>query len=162
MSLLIRRADLSDDADIEAIVAMTQTYASDTNALGRPLAPDVASRLPEALRAHPGLVILLAWQGERPVGIATCVLSFSTFRAAPALNIHDLAVAPSDRGRGIGNQLLEAVAAEARALGCCKVTLEVSPTNRARALYEAAGFVVTSHFMERDLDRGSNPWIDSD
>ncbi|HRF58499.1 MAG TPA: GNAT family N-acetyltransferase [Fimbriimonadaceae bacterium] len=158
MNLVIRRADLSSDTDVSAIVTMTQTYASDPNALGRPLGPDVEARLPEALRAHPGLVILLAWNDERPVGIAHCVLSFSSFRAAPVLNIHDLAVAPSERGRGVGKQLLEAVADTGRKLGCCKVTLEVSPKNPARAFYESTGFAVTSHFMERDLDETGNPW----
>lgn len=162
MSIEIRRADLASDADLAAVVSMTQVYASDPNALGRPLGPNPTARLPEAMRAHPGLIVFLAWDRSDPVGVATCVLSFSSFRAAPVLNIHDLAVVPTHRGQGVGARLLDAVATAGKELGCCKVTLEVSPTNPARRLYEASGFRVTSHFMERDLEPDSNPWTASD
>jgi ribosomal protein S18 acetylase RimI-like enzyme len=41
----------------------------------------------------------------------------------------------------VGRQLLAAVETRARAMGCCKLTLEVQEGNRrARRIYEAAGF----------------------
>ena len=53
----------------------------------------------------------------------------------------DLAVLPAHRGQGVGRRLLEAVAAKGRALGCCKLTLEVLENNqRALRVYAAAGF----------------------
>ena len=57
------------------------------------------------------------------------------------LNVHDMAVVDGQRGRGIGRRLLEAVEQEARARGCCKITLEVRDDNdTARHLYDRFGF----------------------
>lgn len=50
-------------------------------------------------------------------------------------------VAPAARGRGVGSQLLQAIADEAAARGYAEVRLDVIDTNdRARALYERRGF----------------------
>jgi ribosomal protein S18 acetylase RimI-like enzyme len=139
--LTIVEADLGRPDHQEAVVALTDAYASDPMGSGRPL-PDAARRsLIAGLRAQPTVVIFLAYQDGEPVGIATCFRGFSTFAARPLINIHDLAVLPSHRGRGIGRRLLDAVEQRARATGCCKVTLEVQEDNaRARRIYEAAGF----------------------
>ena len=68
-------------------------------------------------------------------------MGFSTFRAKPLINIHDIAVSPAARGQGIGRLLLTRIEQDARALGCCKVTLEVRSDNaRAMGLYQAVGF----------------------
>ena len=84
---------------------------------------------------------LLAFDGDRPVGIALCFVGFSSFKAKPLLNIHDLAVLPDYRGQGIGRQLLAAVEQTAREKGHCAVTLEVDEQNqRAQKTYLAAGF----------------------
>jgi ribosomal protein S18 acetylase RimI-like enzyme len=73
--------------------------------------------------------------------LAVCFFGFSTFQARPLLNIHDLAVVPEYRGRGVGRALLEAAEARAAERGCCKLTLEVQDANpRARQLYERYGF----------------------
>src|SRR6185295_11111428 len=94
-----------------------------------------------ALREQPNALVLLAYKDARVVGIATCFLGFSTFAARPLLNVHDLAVLPDCRGRGVGRALLGAVDDAARERGCVKVTLEVQENNRrARRIYEAAGF----------------------
>jgi GNAT superfamily N-acetyltransferase len=100
----------------------------------------VRERLVEGLREHPTTVILLAYDGPRPVGIATCFRGFSTFAARPILNLHDLSVIAEYRGRGIGRKLLAAVEDKARELGCAKVTLEVLEANPARNLYDTAGY----------------------
>ena len=93
------------------------------------------------LRAHPTTLIFLAYRDAAPVGVAVCFRGFSTFTAQPLVNIHDLAVLPNERGKGIGRMLLEAVERKARSLGCCKLTLEVQENNlRAQRVYAAAGF----------------------
>lgn len=120
---------------------MTAAYALDVMGNGGPLPQEVLARLVPALREHPTTIIFLAYVDDRAVGIATCFLGFSTFSARPLINIHDLAVLPEHRGRGIGRSLLEAVERKARQRGCSKVTLEVQENNsRARRVYETAGF----------------------
>ena len=141
MTATVRAADLAADADGRAIVQVLDTYAREPVAGARPLAAEVQARLPGALRAHPTTVAFLAYDGAEPVGVAVCFLGFSTFHACPLLNVHDLAVVPAWRGRGVGRALLEAVEAEGRRRGCCKLTLEVQEDNQpARRLYARFGF----------------------
>lgn len=135
------QADLSAPAHAAAVVTLTDAYARDEMGIGRPLPADVKQRLVPALRAHPTAIVWLAFVGDEAVGIATCFLGFSSFAARPLINVHDLAVAPAHRGRGIGRALLEAVERKGRELGCAKLTLEVQENNhRARRVYAHAGF----------------------
>jgi ribosomal protein S18 acetylase RimI-like enzyme len=104
--------------------------------------------------------VLLALEGERPVGMAICFVGFSTFQARPLLNIHDLAVVPDCRGQGIGRALLAEAEKQALLRGCCKLTLEVREDNLpARSLYERFGFAdfavgkpVPTRFLSKPLD----------
>lgn len=142
MSLEIRDADLAAPTDAAAVVELVNAYALDPFGGGAPLPADVQARLVPGLRAHPTTLVLLAWEGGRPVGVAVCFFGFSSFQARPLLNVHDLAVLASHRGRGVGRALLAAVEERARARGCCKITLEVLEGNtRARALYASCGLV---------------------
>jgi ribosomal protein S18 acetylase RimI-like enzyme len=101
----------------------------------------VRERLVPGLAAHPTSRAWLAFDGEEAVGVCVGFLGYSTFAAQPLLNIHDLAVLPGHRGRGVGRALLAAAEQGARAENCCKLTLEVLEDNLpARALYEAFGF----------------------
>jgi ribosomal protein S18 acetylase RimI-like enzyme len=126
-------------------VALLDAYARDPMGGGSPLPGDVRARLAPDLRervARGAAVVLLACREREAVGVAVCFIGYSTFRARPLLNLHDIAVLPGARGAGTGRALLAAVEARARALGCCKVTLEVREDNAAaRRLYERAGFV---------------------
>lgn len=145
-SIAIVRADLDDTAHQQAILAMTNHYACDELAGGKPLPAEVLSNLINGLRRHPTTLIFLAWLGNQPIGIATCFLGFSTFAAKPLINIHDLAVHEQHRGRGVGRKLLAAVENEARRLGCVKLTLEVLQNNaQALKLYESFGFAHASY-----------------
>ena len=137
----VLEADLTRPDHADAVLALTDAYARDPMGNGRPLPAEVRAALIEGLRRHPTTVVFLAYHEGEAVGIATCFLGFSTFAARPLLNVHDLAVLSDRRGRGIGRRLLDAVEDKARALDCCKVTLEVQENNRrARRVYEAAGF----------------------
>lgn len=141
MAYLVVEADLARAEHQREVLALTEAYALDVMGNGGPLPPDVRERLIPELRRHPTTIIFLAYLEGKAVGIATCFLGFSTFAARPLINVHDLAVLPEYRARGIGRSLLEAVERKARDLGCAKVTLEVQENNaRARRMYEAAGF----------------------
>jgi ribosomal protein S18 acetylase RimI-like enzyme len=138
-------AELDRPAHQRDVVAMTVAYAQDAMGNAGPLPAEVLQRLIPALRAHRTTLILLAYLDQEAVGIATCFVGFSTFAARPLINIHDLAVLPPYRGRGIGRALLDAVEQQARQRGCVKLTLEVHADNqRARAVYKDLGFSDTA------------------
>lgn len=137
----IIRADLHNPRHGEALIAMLDAYARDEMGGGSALADEVKANLVQALAARSDAHVLLAWVDDQPVGVATCFEGFSTFACRPLLNIHDLAVHPDFRGRGLGKRLLAEVERLARELDCCKLTLEVLEGNKvAQAAYKASGF----------------------
>lgn len=137
----IQLADLSVPRDADALLSLLDAYANDPMGGGASLSPDVKARLPGDLAARETCLVLLARLDGVPAGTAVCFEGYSTFAAAPLLNLHDFVVAPAFRGKGIARALLERVVHEARHRGCCKVTLEVLANNhRARGIYERAGF----------------------
>lgn len=137
----IIQADLDRQDHADAVIEMIDAYSQDPMGDGKPLDDDVREQLIPGLKEYPTTCILLAYDESTPVGVAVCFQGFSTFRARPLVNIHDIAVIPSHRGQGVGRMLLDAVSEKARELGCCKVTLEVLENNhRARKAYEDNGF----------------------
>lgn len=136
------KADLNDPQHGAAILAMLDAYASDPMGGGKGISPFVRKNLIAELRKRPAIHVLLAFEGEQVAGFANCIEGFSSFACKALLNIHDFAVAPSFRGRGVGKQLMQAVEACAHALDCCKITLEVLEGNSvARSLYKSCGFI---------------------
>jgi GNAT superfamily N-acetyltransferase len=135
------QADLDRPDHQAAVLAMVDAYSRDPMGDAAPLAAEARARLIPGLRAHPTTLVFLAYDGDTPVGVAVCFLGFSTFAAKPLVNLHDVCVVPTHRGRGVGRGLLAAVEARARELGCCKLTLEVLDQNHpALRTYLAAGF----------------------
>jgi ribosomal protein S18 acetylase RimI-like enzyme len=134
-------ADLALPEHQAAVLKLVDAYSRDPMGDGSALSAEARERLIPGLRAHPTTLIILAFDREVAVGIAVCFVGFSTFAAKPLLNLHDVAVLPEYRGRGIGKGLLQAVEAEARERGCCKLTLEVLDQNlQALRTYQSAGF----------------------
>jgi ribosomal protein S18 acetylase RimI-like enzyme len=141
MQVEVVEAEFETPAHRAGILDVLNSYAVDPVGGGAPLSPDVRERLVPALRDHPTALVLLALAHGRPVGVAVCFLGLSTFQARPLLNVHDLAVLPEWRRRGVGRALLAAAEDRARQRGCCRLTLEVQDSNRrARRLYERFGF----------------------
>ena len=150
MQLEILAADFTNPVHVTGVLDVLNSYASDPISGGKPLGAEVQERLIPGLRDHPTCFVLLALDDRRAVGVAVCFFGFSTFQARPLLNIHDLAVVPESRGKGIGRALLSEVEKHAREQGCCKLTLEVQDDNqRARRLYESCGF---ADFVVGDAD----------
>ena len=138
---LARRVDFRSARDRAALVHLLDTYAQDPMGGGEPLTDDVKARLCDDLARLPMAASFIAWLDDEPVGLANTFEAYSTFKARPLLNVHDLAVASAHRGRGVGQQLLTACEAHARERGCCKLTLEVlSGNRRAVRSYERFGF----------------------
>lgn len=145
-SVEIIEADLKRKDHQHAVADLIDAYAMDPMGNNGPLPADVKAALIPGLKKHPTTLIFLAFINGAPTGIAVCFIGFSTFAARPLINIHDLAVLPADRGNGVGRMLLAEVERKARAMGCCKVTLEVLENNRqAMKMYAKAGFAQATY-----------------
>jgi ribosomal protein S18 acetylase RimI-like enzyme len=127
--ITVRRVDYDNAADRAAVCALLDMYAQDPIGGGMPLAASALARLCNDLAARPYAFSFLAWQSGAAVGLANCFEAYSTFKALPLVNIHDIAVAPGERARGVGQALMRAVETEARARDACKITLEVLSGN---------------------------------
>ena len=139
--LRICRADYHHAAHAEALIDLLDAYASDAAGGGKPLGDFAKHHLVAELAARPQAFSVLAFDGTQPVGLVNCIEGFSTFACRPLVNVHDVVVLASHRGRRVGEQMLALVEQLARERGACKLTLEVLQGNRsAITLYERVGF----------------------
>ena len=139
--LRISRADYRNPAHADALVALLDAYARDMAGGGQPLSEFARTHLVAELAARPQAFSVLAFDGTQPVGLVNCIEGFSTFACRPLVNVHDVVVLVSHRGRRVGELMLAEVEAIARERGACKLTLEVLQGNApAIKLYERIGF----------------------
>ncbi|WP_096695911.1 GNAT family N-acetyltransferase [Polaromonas sp. AER18D-145] len=139
--LRISRADYRDPAHADALVFLLDAYARDPAGGGQPLSEFARTHLVAELAARPQAFSVLAFDGTQPVGLVNCIEGFSTFACRPLVNVHDVVVLASHRGRRVGELMLAEVEAIARERGACKLTLEVLQGNApAIRLYERVGF----------------------
>ena len=136
MSITIRHARSGDGTVLHAMVrelAHNHGHEQDFTA-----SPEDYERFLADPQAVNGALIAL-WQGE-PAGCAIWQRSYSTFRGRETLYLEDLSVLPQFRRRGLGLELLKAVArlAMSRNLGAVS-WLMMSWNGDARRLYAAAG-----------------------
>ena len=137
----VLEVDLDRQEHQQAVLDLLDAYAQDPMGNGKALSERVKRELVPGLRQHPTTIIFIAFQTDKPIGIATCFQGFSTFAAQPLINISDFFVLPDSRGQNIGQMILAAVENKARNIDCCKITLEVQENNRrAQDVYQAAGF----------------------
>lgn len=140
MNVDIVEADYHNSQHCSDIKFLTNAYAKDEMGGAHPLPQQTLQEMIEGLRNTSNAFSLIAYHKEDALGIANCFIGFSTFEARKIINIHDLAVLPDFRNRGIGELLLQSIQKKARKLKCCKLTLEVRVDNRAREFYERFGF----------------------
>jgi ribosomal protein S18 acetylase RimI-like enzyme len=140
-SLRVSRVNYHDPRHAQALVMLLDAYARDPMGGGEGLSESVKARLCQDLAQRPTAASFVAWWDAQPVGLINCIEGYSTFKAQPLLNIHDIAVLPAFRGRGVAQALLAAAQDHAQQLGCCKLTLEVLTGNSvALKSYARFGF----------------------
>jgi GNAT superfamily N-acetyltransferase len=84
--------------------------------------------------------VLLAFEGESPVGFAVYFYNFSTWLGRAGLYLEDLFVRPEKRGKGYGRALLVELAKIARDHGCGRMEWAVLDWNEpAIDFYRALG-----------------------
>jgi GNAT superfamily N-acetyltransferase len=90
--------------------------------------------------AKPMCEVILAFDGETPVGFALFFHNYSTFLTRKGLYLEDLYVTPSARGTGLGKQLLQFLAKIAVERGCGRMEWWVLDWNqRAIEFYKSLG-----------------------
>jgi len=89
---------------------------------------------------RPVAEVLLAFEGESPIGFAVFFYNFSTWLGRPGLYLEDLFVKPQKRGKGYGRALLVELAKIARDRGCGRMEWAVLDWNEpAIKFYRALG-----------------------
>ena len=78
---------------------------------------------------RPAAEVLLAFEGESPVGFAVYFYNFSAWLGRPGLYLEDLFVKPEKRGKGYGRALLVELAKIARDRGCGRMEWAVLDWN---------------------------------
>jgi ribosomal protein S18 acetylase RimI-like enzyme len=137
----VRLADYTSATDAAALVTLLDAYASDLAGGGEPLSDYAKTHLVRELAARPQAYTVLAFDGDQPVGLVNCIEGFSTFACKPLVNVHDVAVLASHRGRGVAAQMLALAERQALARGAVKMTLEVLSGNEpAVNLYRRIGY----------------------
>ncbi len=162
--LRLCQADYTNPQHMRALLDLLDGYARDPMGGAEPLSEFARANLPQALAARPFMFSVLAFddaQNGLPVGLVNCVEGFSTFACQPLVNVHDVVVLASHRGRRVAAQMLTLVEQLARARGACKLTLEVLEGNApAQKLYRRLGFenyqldpaVGQARFMQKWLE----------
>jgi GNAT superfamily N-acetyltransferase len=136
---------------IEIVPATLEDLPQLCGLLGMLFAQEADFR-PDAARQERGLRLILeqpgvgrifcARQGSTVLGMVSLLLTVSTAEGGRAAWLEDMVVLPDHRGHGLGERLLRHALAEARALGCSRITLLTDATNAAAMrFYERAGFV---------------------
>lgn len=124
-SFTIQPAQLSDLPIILQLIRDLATYER---------APDDVSATEDQLRRvlfgeKPSAEVLIAREGEEPVGFAVYFHNFSTWLGQPGLYLEDLFVKPEMRGKGYGRALLRRLAMIAHERGCGRMEWAVLDWN---------------------------------
>jgi GNAT superfamily N-acetyltransferase len=126
-------------ADVPEILRLIQALAAYEKLSHEVVATEAA--LAETLfGARPTAEVLLAEEGGRAVGFALFFQNYSTFLAKPGIYLEDLFVEPEFRGKGLGKQLLQAIARLAVERGCGRFEWAVLDWNEpAIGFYRSLG-----------------------
>ncbi len=141
MTIDIIQADYNNLDHCADLLFLLDAYAMDPMGGGEPLGEYSRKNLCKILRTRTDVLTLLCYVDGKPAGICNCVEGFSTFKAKPLLNIHDMGVVKEFRGLGISHKLLQRSEEIAKQRSCCKLTLEVLDGNDvAKQSYLKYGF----------------------
>ena len=136
---LIRASRDEDVAAITAIYTHHVLHGTGTFEIDPPTAQDMAARRADVLAK--GLPYLVAEEAGQVLGFAYC----NWFKPRPAYRFSaedSIYIADAARGRGLGRQLLEALAMQAEAAGVRKLLAVIgdSANQASIGLHERAGF----------------------
>ncbi len=138
MSVLVREINYENREDVHSLIQMLHDFQQGIRKTA-PLPVDAA--VVESLRQLGHAKVYLCEVDGNRAGMAICFRGFSTFHNKELLNVHDLYVRPQYQGKGLGGKMLDFIEQDCRAMGFCRVTLEVSGDNAgALGLYRKKGY----------------------
>ena len=139
MTIVIRRLTNDEGALYRAIRLEALTVSADFFASAY---EDEAGHDDAWFAAHmAGAPVWAAFDGDTPIGMAGCNRHLGTKKAHKA-TLWGMYVAPSARGQGVAEGLIQSILAHAAEVGCEQVLLTCMRGNdRAVRLYERMGFV---------------------
>ena len=147
----IRPARVEDVSIILELIRDLATYER---------APDEVTATKEQLTdvlfgERPAAEVILAFEGQSPVGFAVFFYNFSTWLGRSGLYLEDLFVKPEKRGKGYGRALLVELAKIARDRGCGRMEWAVLDWNEpAIKFYRALGAQPMDEWTVFRLKRG--------
>jgi len=136
-----------------AVAADGPRLAELSTQLGYPMSAEEAAARLSAVSGHADHALLVAAADGRAVGWVQVSLP-RIFESQPHAEIAGLVVDEASRGRGIGNGLLGAAEAWARAKGCAAVRVRSNVLReRAHGFYGRAGYreIKTQRVFEKGL-----------
>ncbi len=149
--ILTIRVDYTDARQCDDLHRLLVEYADFETDENPPVDAAGLKALPDLLAQFPTAFSVLAYSGQQAVGLTNCFFGFSTFACQRLVNIHDIMVTESFRGRGVAGKLLEAVEQIAKEHDCCRLTLEVLDDNaRQQRAYAKFGFGKTPFHPETE------------
>lgn len=93
------------------------------------------------LNREAGVILVARNDGGDVIGMISLQFTVSTALGARVALLEDLVVAPSERGSGVGTQLLTEGISLAKEMGCKRITLLTDASNEgAQHLYTRHGF----------------------
>lgn len=140
-ALHAEKIDYTNQNQLNDLLRLLQMYAKDPMGGGQEIEQAVLQKLPKTLATKPFMHSFVVYEDEMPIAFANCIESFSTFSGKGVLNIHDFAVIPGHRGKGISQFLMKKIEGFANSIDCNKLTLEVlEGNNSAVRAYQKFGF----------------------
>jgi GNAT superfamily N-acetyltransferase len=128
--------------DVAAIVRLIHALA-EFEQLSHLVEVTPASLAPHLFGPRPVAEAIVAEREGRVVAFALFFTNFSTFLARPGLYLEDLFVEPAERGRGVGQGMLEHLARLAATRGCGRFEWSVLDWNEgAIRFYQRMGATV--------------------
>ena len=146
MTLEIVPADITE---LDTVAALFDQYRVFYGYLSN--LPEVRDFLFDRMSRQEALIFIAREAFEegdaKPVGFMLLYPSFSSLALGPILYLNDLFVVPTERRKGIAQEMVAHAKALAREFGYSKIQLETATTNDpAKSLYESLGYVKEEQF----------------
>lgn len=137
----VTHADFSLPEHAAAFKALLGHYSADPMGGGEKLSDEVLEQSLAGIRALDYSHSFIAFIDGQPTGLINAFQGYSTFKAKPLLNIHDLVVHEDYRRMKVAQAMLAKAERFAIDNGFCKITLEVLEQNiPAQKAYQRFGF----------------------